>query len=114
MHLKDSCLEDGFNEIKELVTLATNKEEICAATLCLFYSGKFSQTQLTCTLELLNILSDENIPITFNSCAKVLLNKSEDAVEFQKEFYCSVCNVVLVKSTEKGKKSRNCIECNEK
>ncbi len=81
----------------------------------MFYSGKFSQTQLCSILELINILIVEDIPTTFNSCAKVLLDKCEDAVEYQKEFYCVQCDVVLARpNSGQPKIEKYCLACNGK
>jgi hypothetical protein len=88
--------------------------------LSLFFAGKFSQTQLALTLTVVNLLGKElgrqEIPTTFNGCAKVLLDACGERIEYTKEFFCVHCDVMLLKETDPAKKSRliNCTACNER
>lgn len=87
--------------------------------LCLFFAGKFSQTQLALTLTLVNTLGQEmgreTIPTSFNGCAKVLLAACGEAIEYTKEFFCVQCDVVIIKP-DKSKKIRliNCLTCGKR
>ena len=108
---------DSDLEIPHILQACTNREEICASLLALFYSGKYSQTQFSMQLTLANILSSADIPKKFNSCAKVLLDKFRYKInDFDKEHYCTVCK----RSTFEpppilgSKPNRNCKTCNTK
>ena len=65
--------------------------------LSLFFAGKFSQTQLALTLIVINLLGKElgreEIPTTFNGCAKVLLDACGERSNIRKTFF--VYNVML-------------------
>ncbi len=76
--------------------------------LSLFFAGKFSQTQLGLTLTVVNLLGKEmgreEIPTSFNGCAKVLLAACGENIEYTKEFFCVICDVMLIKPVDTKKK----------
>ena len=88
--------------------------------LCLFFAGKFSQTQLALTLTVVNLLGKEmgreEISTSFNGCAKVLLAACGENIEYTKEFFCVICGVMLIKPVDTKKKIRliNCPDCKER
>ena len=105
----------NFTEDKETTNL-----QICAVMLVLFFAGKFNQTQLALTLVVVNLLGKEmgrqEIPTTFNGCAKLLLDACDEEIKYSKEFYCATCDVMLNKQSHIQKKVRliDCLICKER
>ena len=77
----------------------SNKEELCAALLCLFFFGKFNQSQF--------MISTFEVQKTFNDLAKVILDKCDDSIKYDKNYFCSNCGLIK-------EKIRDCDECFQK
>jgi hypothetical protein len=103
-NLKENVVEDDESSdttsitdfIFESIKDDFNNQDLCAAYLCLFYSGGLNKTQLEKILELNNLIfTDKILPKSFNDCAKELLNKMEDTINYNKKWYCRSCKIFI-------------------
>ena len=99
------------NSILEATSSSLNYEELCAAFLCLFYSSGINKTQLEKVLQLSSLLNDQKMPKSFLECSKVLLDKMEDCVKYEKKWFCSRCKKFFILDRQH---QRTCAICCEK
>jgi hypothetical protein len=91
-------------EISNDLNKIDNEKDMIIALICLYFSGKFTQTSFNIILEFLQISSKFQIPKTFNQLVDQFFSMSNNQIRFAKESYCSKCNL---KKTE-GLKCNNC------
>ncbi len=86
--------DDDNNFDTEMNSFFTNgeilKEDLAAAYLAAFYSGKTSQTSLTDYLKLSNIYSQIKLPTTFDGLKNLVQGKSCD-FQYDKTWFCGIC-----------------------
>ena len=71
-----------------------------------------TQTAFNINLKLFKIISNEKLPCDFNHISKILMNDSNDEIEYEKNFYCNICLKFYSKSEVKNR--RECAICNTK
>jgi hypothetical protein len=100
---------EGMTEIRNVFEdNAINSQELAAAYLAAFYSGKITQHSLTSFLTLSNIHSSHKLPTTFDGLIKSLDN--DHRLVYQKTWYCGTC----LKAIQTTMKERNCGKCQSK
>jgi len=72
---------ENADSLNELLRDEITKEELAAAYLASFYSGKTTQSSLTDYLQLSNIYSPVQLPTTFNGLAQILLKRKLDFIK---------------------------------
>lgn len=82
----DSELQDDFNAIQ-------NENDTIVALICLYFSGKFTQTSFNIVLEFLKLNCKVQIPNTFNQLAETFLNLTNNKINFKCEAFCSNCSI---------------------
>ena len=85
-----------------------NKEELAAAYLASFYSGKTTQSSFTDYLQLSNIYSPVQLPTTFNGLAQILLKRKLDFIK-KKTWFCNVCQKSFENLNDRSQ--RECEKC---
>jgi len=96
-------------EFADIASTAINKEELAAAFLASFYSGRTTQASLKDYLELSNIYSNIKLPTSFDGLANILFENKKKFIH-KKIWYCGVC----LKKFEKNhvnQNSRTCETC---
>lgn len=87
-------IQDNFSFFQELNEVFQNetvtKEDLAAGYLTAFYNGRDSQKSLSNYLCLSNIGSSIKLPCNYNGL-KSFLNKNKKKVNFEKTWYCGVC-----------------------
>lgn len=91
-------------EISNDLNKIDNEHDMIIALICLYFSGKFTQSSFNIILEFLSISCKFQIPKSFNQLVDRFFTMSNNEISFQKESYCSKCNL---EKTE-GLKCNNC------
>jgi hypothetical protein len=102
-------------EIDELLPIINDDlsiEEICAALVGMFYSGKLTQMCFKMVLDFLKITYSLKLPANFNKCAKIILESNNDEISFTKTWYCGICGELFEKL--KRRFDRTCVVCKTK
>ncbi|CAF1047396.1 unnamed protein product, partial [Brachionus calyciflorus] len=85
-----------------------SKEAIPISLMCLFFSGKLTQTTFNLICEWSRIfIKDEPIPTNFNKCINKVMNNSKPL--FKKFWFCHKC--FIYKDTVDNKLSNECSVC---
>jgi hypothetical protein len=101
----DSDLDSDF----DCTSPKSKQEEISAALLTLFFSGDFTKTALAKTIELMQLLTNEKLPKTFN---QLLTRLQANPIEYSKRWYCQPCDefVELNNQYQRRCSNENCSE----
>ena len=100
----ESDIDLNLNE-----TGAVNKEELAAAFLASFYSGRTTQTSLKDYLELSNIYSSIKLPTSFDGLSNILFENKKKFIH-KKIWYCGVCLKKFSNEQIKNR-TRSCETC---
>jgi hypothetical protein len=100
----ESDIDLNLNE-----TGAVNKEELAAAFLASFYSGRTTQTSLKDYLELSNIYSSIKLPTSFDGLSNILFKNKKKFIH-KKIWYCGVCLKKFSNEQIKNR-TRSCETC---
>lgn len=104
----DDSHDNDFNTIGSSVrTLGHN--DLCAMVLVNFFSGRQTQTTFNAWINLVNQISEHNIPASFNSIAKVIFKENNDQIAYTKEYYCNTCRQIV----EIANKQKRCLLCHD-
>ena len=106
---EDNNINDFSNS--NFLTSETNKEELCAAALTFFFTGKMTQSHLSFGLKFFNLTSSIKIPLTFDALLKNITNNHNKVIEAQKIYFCFNCKQEIKIDS---RYQRSCITCQSK
>ena len=84
------------------------KEDLSAAYLTAFFSGKITQTALKDFISISNIASEIKLPTSFDGLTKVLMGKN-NIYKYTKSWFCGVCLKTFNKMEDRYQ--RSCSQC---
>ena len=112
--IKSGSIENNvlFNDVLNLNANNKNfkKEELCAAALVFFFSGKMSQSQFSVATKLINLVSNIKMPTSFDNVKKHICLNSEDKIKYEKYSFCSKCSLII----QTTRYQRRCVNCNNR
>lgn len=80
------CTWDNFNNRPSF-----NELEITAILLTAFYESKITQVGFKVFLNCARLITNFDLPKSYNTCASKLLKEFDKAIEYSKKWYCAVC-----------------------
>ena len=83
------------------------KEEVSAALLSIFYSTGISQCGFKIVLKFLAVFV-QNVPLSFDQCASILLNHSNDQISKTQMHYCTSCDLQVKLENCYQRRCKNC------
>lgn len=100
--------DEAINTHSDIFHDNLTKEDMAAAYLASFFSGKTTQKSLADYLHLSNMFSSTQLPTSFDGLISLIVDKKK--LKFEKKWYCGVC----LKSIEElaTRFQRNCTTCN--
>jgi hypothetical protein len=84
--------------------------ELNSIFLAMFYNTNITQTGFCDIMKTMKMITNMELPTSFNSCAKKLLNTFGDKIEYSKQWYCVTCKIFVDLSNQYMRNCKTCLK----
>ncbi len=87
-----------------------NDLELNSIFLTMFYSTNITQASFADVMKTFQIMTPYNLPKSFNSCAKKLLDIFGEKIDYLKKWYCVSCAIFVAIEEQHQRNCKNCLK----